>query len=189
MRRVAAAYLAGLLITAPALAAEGTTLGIPDPLWKLANLVLFVAALGWFIGRPLAQFMEERRLGIRKELEEAREKLARAGSLEAEIKERLEAVEKEIAELAERAEREGRAEAERILAETAVEEERFLRRVDEEIARRTEETRQTLARDTAELTTQMARELLEREVTGADRERILERSLAALKNVDGKDRS
>jgi len=188
MRRPAALALATFVLTSsPALAAEGTTLGIPDTLWKTFNLLLFVAALGWFIGRPLGRFLEERRRGIRQELQAAREKLARAEALQAEVEERLAAVEEEIAAIAGCAEREGKAEAERILAETAAEEERFLRRVEEEIARRTAETRQTLARDTADLTVRMARELLAREVTDADRERILQRSLEALENVDGKD--
>ncbi len=187
MRRIAGPFVAALLLAAPALASEGTTLGIPDTLWKLVNLLLFVAALGWFIGRPLAVFLEERRAGIRKELEAAREKLAKAEMLQAEVEQKLAAVEEEIAAIRERVEREGRAEAERILAEAAAEEERFLKRVEDEIARRTAETRQVLARDTADLTVQMARELLAREVDDADRERILERSLAALKRLDGKD--
>ncbi len=188
MRRLAGpALLSMILVAPPALAAEGTTLGIPDGIWKLLNLVAFLAALGWFIGRPLTRFLEDRRAGIRTELEAAREKLARAETLQAEVEQRLASVEREIEAIRERAEREGRAEAERILAEAAAEEERFLKRVEDEIARRTTETRLTLARDTADLTAQMARELLEREVNDADRKRILERSLAALKNLDGKD--
>jgi len=174
------------VLSVPAWAAEGKTLGIPDPIWKTVNLILFIAALGWWIGRPLARFLEERRLKIQNDLAEAQEKLKRAEALQGQVAERLAAVERELEEVKERAEREGKAEADRILAEASREEERFLKRVEEEIARRTAETRAQLARDTAELTVQMARELLEREVTDADRKRILARNLKALEGLEGR---
>lgn len=181
--RVAAATVLIAAIAAPALAAEGgeSFLGIPLPLWKAVNLVAFLAALVWFVGRPLGRFLESRRDGIRYELDEARHKLEEAEKLRAEVLKRLDEVESEVAEMRARAEREGEAERDQILAAAAEEDQRLLRRVEDEITRRTAETRQRLAEDTAALTAELARELLEREITESDRQRVLERSLVALR--------
>ncbi len=181
--RIVSATMLLVGLAAPALAAEGgeAFLGIPMPLWKAVNLVLFLGALVWFVGRPLGRFLESRREGIRFELEEARRKLAEAEDLRAQVLKRLEEVEGEVSELRTRAEREGEAERERILAAAGEEEQRLLRRVEAEITRRTAETRQHLAEDTAALTAELARELLEREITESDRQRVLERSLVALR--------
>lgn len=186
MRPAALFFVALVLTAAPAAAAEGTTFGIPNPWWKLLNLILFLFALVWFIGRPLGRFLEDRRRGIRASLDEAQEKLERAEALRAEIGERLQRVEGEVAELRARAESEAHAEAEQIAEETKAEEQRFLQRVEDEIDRRTAETRQQLARDAIDLTAQMAKELLENELTDTDRTRLLEKSLAAMGSLKRK---
>jgi F-type H+-transporting ATPase subunit b len=186
MRPVILCFLALTAVAAPVAAAEGTTFGIPDPWWKLVNLLIFLFALIWFIGRPLGRFLEDRRLGIRAALDEAQEKLERAEALRAEIAVRLERVESEVAEVRERAEREAQAEAEQLAAETGTEERRFLRRVEDEIERRTAETRRQLARDAVDLTAEMAKELLAKELTDADRARLLDKSLAAMGSLQRK---
>jgi F-type H+-transporting ATPase subunit b len=161
--------------------------GIPDFVWLSVNLTLFLYLLQRFVGRPMAAFLETRRAGIADDLERARGQLVEADTLRAEMGRRLGELEAEIARLAERAEADSRAEAERIAQQTREEETRFLRRIDEEISRREAETRQRLASDTAALTAQLARELLEREMTDDDRRRVLERSLAAMRAVGGKE--
>jgi len=183
MRRtiLTACYLT--LLAAPAWAGEGTTFGIPDGWWKLVNLIAFLFVLIWFVGRPLGRFLDARRHDIQNQFEEAQEKVREAERLQAEVAKRLEDMEREVRELRERAEREGRAEVERIEADAAAEEERFLRRVEDEIERRTAETRKQLAEDTARLTAQIARDLLSREITDADRKRLLEKSVAAMRSI------
>jgi F-type H+-transporting ATPase subunit b len=168
----------------PARASEGGShLFIPDAIWLPVNLAVFLFFLYWFVGRPIARFLESRKESIATELSEAESKLVQAEELRAQVLERLEQVEGEMVELKQRAEREGQEEAERIAAESEAEEERFLRRLDDEIVRRRVETRNALAQETAALTAQLAHELLEREMTEADRKRILERSLRALQTL------
>ncbi len=186
MRKAFVGAAAFALVAAPAWAGEGTTFGIPDPWWKLLNLLTFLAVLIWFIGRPLGRFLDARRRNIGQQFEDAREKLERAEALRAEVEERLASVQKELEQLRARAEREAKAEVARIEAEAEAEEKRFLGKVDEEIARRTADVRRRLAEDTAALTAQMARELLSKEMTDADRARLLERSLAALRSLEEK---
>ncbi len=167
---------------------EGQThLGIPDYIWLPVNLILFLYVLSRLVGKPMMASLESRRNGIAEELQNARKQLEEADRLQADAAKRLTDVESEIAELRARAEQDGAAEAERIADQTKVEEERFLNRVEDEISRREAETRARLAQDATDLTAQLARDLLEREMTDDDRRRVLERSLDAMKSLEGKE--
>ena len=148
-----------------------------------ANLTVFMYLLARFVGRPMASFLQVRREGIAEQLERAQRKLEEARQLRAEVQARLERVEEEMAAIGERARREGEVEAEEIAVQTARDEERMLRRVEEEISRKQAEARHNLARETAELTAQLTREVLSSELSDADRRRVMERNLAALRTV------
>jgi len=164
----------------------GNFFGLSEGVVKVlfaANLTVFMYLLARFVGRPMASFLHVRREGIAEQLERAQRKLAEAEALRAEVRERLDRVEQEMAQLTERARREGQAEAEEIAVQTARDEERMLRRVEEEIQRRQAEARHNLARETAELTAQLTREVLASELSDADRRRVMERNLAAMRAV------
>jgi F-type H+-transporting ATPase subunit b len=168
----------------------GNFFGIPEsalPFLFAANLTLFLWLLARFVGKPIASFLEARRQGIAEELEQARAKLVEAESLRDEVHRRLAEVEREVEEMKVRAERDGAAEAEQIAVQTAADQERFLRRVDEEIRRRTAEARDNLAHETAELTAKLTKQVLEKEITGEDRRRILDESLSAMPSATGKE--
>jgi F-type H+-transporting ATPase subunit b len=168
----------------------GNFFGLPDavlpPLFA-ANLTLFLWLLARFVGRPMASFLEARGEGIADELAQARRRLAEAESLRDEVRRRLDEVEREVEAMKARADRDGAAEAEEIAAQTAREQQRFLERVDEEIRRRTTEARTTLSRETAELTARLTKSLLDKELTGGDRRRILDASLTAMRSADSGD--
>jgi len=163
----------------------GNFFGLPDALLPplfAANLTLFLWLLARFVGRPMASFLEARREAIGDELEQARTKLAEAESLRDEVGRRLAEVEREIDAMKARAEQAGAAEADEIAKQTAHDQERFLQRVDEEIRRRTAEARDALSKETAELTARLTKQLLDEELTGEDRRRILDRSLSAIRS-------
>jgi F-type H+-transporting ATPase subunit b len=151
-----------------------------------ANLTLFLWLLARLVGRPISGALDNRRGDIGDQLKQADDKLSEAEQLRGEVSQRLDQVEQEVAQLAERAEQDGQAEAREIAEQTSAEQERFLVRVDEEIARRHAEARQNLAQEAAALTAQLTRELLERELTDDDRQRILDRSLAAMRAAEEK---
>lgn len=165
----------------------GKHLGIPDYFWLSVNLTVFLYLLQRYVGRPMGAFLETRREGIVEELANARAQLEEADRLQADVTRRLAAVEEEIAALKVRSEADGKAEVERIVQQTALDEERFLRRIDDEISRREAETRARLIEDTADLTAQMARDLLSREMTDADRRRVFDRGIGAMRRFEGED--
>lgn len=168
----------------------GNFFGIPEsalPVLFAANLTLFLWLLARFVGRPIVSFLDARQAGIADELEQARAKLAEASALRDEVQKRLAEVEREVVEMRERAERDGEAEAAEIATQTETDRERFLRRVEEEIGRRTAEARDHLSRDTAELTAKLTKELLRGEITGDDRRRLLDESVAAMRSTATKE--
>jgi len=188
VKRISIALPVLLLIAGPAFASgdafKESYLGVPAWVWLAANLLLFVFLLARWIGKPLAAFLDSRAESITCELADARRKVADAEALTVQANERLAQMEVEVEALKERAGREAEAEVERIAEQARAEEARLLKRVEDEISRRTNETRKTLVADTAALTAQLARDLLARETTDADRHRVLERGLAAMKTLD-----
>jgi F-type H+-transporting ATPase subunit b len=145
-----------------------------------ANLTLFLWLLARFAGRPIVGALGTRQQDITNELETAKKRVQEAHELRQEVQQRLDQVETEVAELRERAAREGQAEAAEIEQQTAADEQRFLKRIDEEITRREAEAKDNLAKETATLTAQLTKELLKKELSDADRQRILDRSLSAM---------
>jgi len=163
--------------------------GVPDYIWLSANLTLFLYLLERYVGRPMAAFLESRRDGIAEELDNARRQLQEADNLQADVSRRLSGLEEEITQLETRALSDGEAEAATIEEQGKQEEKRFLQRVDEEITRREAEARARLAQDAADLTAQLARDLLEREMTDEDRQRVFERSLDAMRDIESKEQA
>lgn len=161
-------------------------LGIPSFFWWALNLTVFLYLLARYVGRPIGEFLESRKDTIAAELRQAREKLAEAEAMKAEVLSRLDKIEGEVAAIRNRAEEQGRNEADRIAEQAKVEEERFLRRVGDEISRRQEETRQVLIQETQQLTAKMAEDLLKKHMTEADRKRVLGESIEALRAVEGR---
>jgi F-type H+-transporting ATPase subunit b len=152
-----------------------------------ANLTLFLYLLNKFVGQPINETLKTRGEDVKANLAEARDKLAEADKLRAEVSERLAKVEAEVVEMQERAEALGKSEAEKIDAQAREDEARFMHRVDDQIARRQAETRLQLAKDTAALTAQLTKDLLAKTMTDEDQQRVLTHSLGALENLPDKE--
>jgi F-type H+-transporting ATPase subunit b len=162
----------------------GNFFGLPDVAVQVlfaANLTLFLWLLARFAGRPIVGALDARRDGIGEELKLAKTRVQEAEDLRREVQQRLGQVEDEVAELKDRAERDGQAEVEEIERQTANDEERFLKRIDEQIARREAEAKENLAKETSALTAQLTKELLQKELSDADRSRLLDSSLEAMR--------
>lgn len=175
-----------LLLASPESAAEAEEtakfLGLPMWIWQLANLVLFVGLLLYFVAKPLGAAFRKRQEDIEERRRDAEKKRAAVENLAAEIRSRTAAIEKEMVEIRARGRADGE-EAQRALAERAdAESERIRREAAEEIERRLETARAELRRAAAALTASEATEILAKEITAADRERLLEDSVARLEN-------
>ena len=157
-----------------------TFLGLPLWIWEIANLLLFLGLLLYFVARPLAAAFRQRQVEVERRLKEAQRQRAEAARLEAEVHERLDRLTREIDEI--RARGIGDGETERLaLAERADREvERVRREAEQELARRLAAARDELQRAAADLTASAAGDLLARQITEEDRRRLLEQSVARL---------
>lgn len=164
-----------------------TKLGIPVWFWLALNLTVFLFLLNKYVGKPISEALGQQGEEVKASLAQARDKLAEAETLRAEVRARLDKVEAEVVEMQERAQTQGQAEAEKIDAAAREEEARFMRRVDEQIGRRQVETREQLAKDTAELTAKLTKDLLAKTMTSDDQQRVLVHSLDALSDLKGKE--
>lgn len=169
-----------------ALLAEGgeehaaTFLGLPMWLWQMANLILFLGLLVYFIARPLAQAFRKRQEDVRQRLARAEQLRNEAVRLEADIHERLARLDRELAEIRARGIAEGESERAALLERAEREGQRLLKDATEEIERRLDLARDGLKTAAADLVTSAARGLVAQQITEEDRRRLLQESLDRL---------
>jgi F-type H+-transporting ATPase subunit b len=156
-------------------------LGLPLWIWQLLNLGLFLAVLLYFVAKPLGEAFRKRQLEIEERRKEAEKQRASVERLASDIRERTAKVEREIEEIRKQGRADGE-EARRSLAAKADEEGARIRKdAEEEIDRRVLAAREELRRAAADIAGKAASEILAREITSADRERLLADGLSRLK--------
>ncbi len=168
------------------LSAEGEhsagPLGIPNVIWQSVNLIGFLAALFYFVARPMTRLFRQRQLDIERRLQEAQERRAEAARLESEIHERMARLDRDVAEILARGVAEGEAARVELISRADQDAENVRRQAEEEIGRRLEAARQELRQAVAELTASAARELVTAQMTEEDRRRLLAESIARLES-------
>jgi ATP synthase F0 subunit b len=161
----------------------GKVLGIPEWLWQLANMVLFLGVLVYFIARPLAEAFRKRQVDVEERLKLARERRAEAARFEAEIHERMTRLEREVAQIGARGAADGEAERQALLDRASQESQRILQGSQEEIQRRLAAAKTQLRATASDLAASAATAILSREITGEDRRRLLTDSVSRLKDA------
>lgn len=176
------------LVTPALLTLAGTALasgggeegGSSSLLFSVLNFVLILGVIFYFARKPVAEYLEQRRQGIQRSLEDSAKLLSdaeaklqdwndRAGRLDAELSE-IRATSRRIAE----EEREeilahARANAERIQNDARV-------AVDQELLR----ARRVLAEEAGELAIDLAAKLLADQVTDDDQQRLFDEFLSSV---------
>lgn len=155
-------------------------LGLPLWIWQLANLLLFLGVLFYFLARPLAAAFRRRQVEVEQRLTEARGRRLEAARLEAEIRERMDRLGRELSEIRVRGSEEGEREKRALFERAEQESERVRREAEAEIGRRLTEAKEELRRTAADLTSAAARQILSAQITDADRRRLLEESVGRL---------
>jgi F-type H+-transporting ATPase subunit b len=156
-------------------------LGIPMSVWQIANLVLFLAVLIYFVARPMSAAFRKRQAEIEERRREAEKQRAEAQKLTAEIRERTARIESDIEEIRKQGLAEGQIARTELAARADQEAARVSREAQEEIDRRVAAAREELRRVAADLTASTAQSILSKEITDADRQRLLSESVQKLK--------
>ncbi len=178
MRASGRALLAAALAlqAGPAVAAGGgeASGSIGDLLYPVLNLAILVAALVYFGRKPIADFFAERRSSIQGELEQAAELYRKAEEQHARWQRRLVDLEGELDGIRTRARERAESERAHILADAQATADRIRRDATSAVDRELLRARERLREEASDLAIELAGNLLREQVTGADRERLLD---------------
>jgi F-type H+-transporting ATPase subunit b len=159
------------------LEAPKTYFGIPGWILKFANMLLFLGVLGWFLGKPIKKALNDRRVQIQTEADEARARRAKADQLAADIQDRLTRIENDVNAIHERAQAEGEKQKRELIAAAEAEARKILQSARNEVDNRLKHARHELTEYAGELATQRAEQILREKVTDKDRERLFDESV------------
>jgi F-type H+-transporting ATPase subunit b len=152
-------------------------------IWPIANFVVLVGALWYFLRKPIATHFTDRHAAIRKDLDEAAGLRAAANEQLAEIERKLKALPGEIAALGTRGAEEIAAEEQRISTAAAAERDRLLEEMRREIDLQVRLARREILEHAADLAVQLAGERLQKEITPADHARIVDQYLGQVRTA------
>lgn len=149
--------------------------------WPVANFIIFVAVLNYFLKKPLTDYLASRSATIRKDLVEAAELRSSATAQLATIEQKLQALPGELAALRTRGAEEITAEEQRIAAAAIADRERLLDQTRREIDLQVRLAKKEILEHAADLSVQLATDRIKKEVTPADQDRLVDRYLTQVK--------
>ncbi len=155
--------------------------GLSGLLWPVANFIVLVGALYYFLGTPFTEYLGGRSSQIRKDLLDAAELNRTATAQLADIDRKMKALPAELEALRTRGAQEIAAEEERIASAAAADRTRLLTQTRREIEVRLQTAQRELSDHAAELALNLARQRLAREMTPADHTRLVDRYVDQVK--------
>jgi F-type H+-transporting ATPase subunit b len=158
-----------------------------ESLWaflsRIANFVILAGGLVYLLRSPLGKYLGARAEQIRLDLVNAAHTRRNATEELARIDSRLKALPAEVEALKTRGLAEVRAEQVRITEAATAERDRLLEQARREIDQQVAAARRSLKQDAADLVVGIARRRIEREITDADRGRLVDRYVAQVKTA------
>ena len=149
--------------------------------WPVANFIIFVGVLYYFLNQPIRDYLATRSSAIRKDLVEAAELRNTANDQLAKIDAKLKALPGEITALRTRGAEEIKAEEQRISQQAAADRDRLLEQTRREIDLQVRLAKKDILEHAANLSVQLATDRIKKEVTPADQERMVDRYLSQVK--------
>ena len=149
--------------------------------WPVANFIIFIGILYYFLNQPIREYLTTRDATIRKDLVEAAELRAAATTQLAAIEQKVQALPGELAALRTRGAEDIKAEEQRIAAQAAADRDRLLEQTRREIELQVRLAKKEILEHAANLSVQLASERLKNEVTPADQDRLVDRYLTQVK--------
>ena len=149
--------------------------------WPVANFIIFIGILYYFLNQPIRDYLATRDATIRKDLVEAAELRAAATAQLAAIEQKVQALPGELATLRTRGAEDIKAEEQRIAAQAAAERDRLLEQTRREIELQVRLAKKEILEHAANLSVQLASERITNEVTPADQDRLVDRYLTQVK--------
>ena len=149
--------------------------------WPVANFIIFVGVLYYFLNQPIRDYLAARSTAIRKDLVEAAQLRAAANDQLAQIEAKLQALPGELSALRARGADEIKSEEQRIAQQAAADRDRLLEQTRREIDLQVRLAKKEILEHAANLSVQLATERIRKDVTPADQERLVDRYLSQVK--------
>ena len=156
---------------------EKTYFGIPGWALKLANMILFVGVLAYFVGGPVKKGFAERSAAIRRAADEARQRREKADRMASDIQARLSAIEAEVRAIHERAVAEGERQKRELITAAEAESQKILAAARTEVDNRLKHARTELTEYAGQLASERAEQILREKITDTDRKKLFQESL------------
>lgn len=164
---------------------EKTYFGIPGWILKLANMILFIGVLVYFVGGPVKKAFAERSAAIRRAADEARERREKADRMAGDIQARLAAIEAEVRAIHQRAIAEGERQKRELLTAAEAESQKILAAARTEVDNRLKHARTELTEFAGQLASERAEQILREKITEADQRKLFQESLREVGEVRG----
>ena len=149
--------------------------------WPVANFIIFLGILYYYLNKPFKEYLAGRSSTIRKDLLEAAELRANANAQLAAIEQKLQALPRELDVLRRRGAEEIESEEHRIALAAAADRDRMLEQTRREIELQVRIAKKEILDHAADLSVQLATERIKKEVTPADHDRLVDRYLSQVK--------
>jgi F-type H+-transporting ATPase subunit b len=174
-----------MVLAGPASAADDSHAGGLELMIKTAiNLVLLLGVIFYFARKPVLEYFDSRRRTIKEDLTGAAAELTDAEATYAKWQRRLIDLETELEEIRTTSRHRAESERERIIADAHTAAERIRNNASAAITQELRRAREQLREEAAQLAIEMAADRLAREVTAADRDRLLDEFIDRVEQGD-----
>ncbi len=169
----------------PAYASDPSVGGLQAFLWPALNLAILIAVLVYFGRKPLRAYFEKRRSEVQGVLQSAADQLATAETTYAKWQRRTVDLEVELNEIRAMSRQRAEAEREKIIDDARATAERIRRDATTAVELELRRAREILREEATQLAIELAGERLSREVTEADRDRLIDEFIALIASTPG----
>lgn len=167
------------LIASVAIAAEAghAEVGWKDWLYKVINFAILVFLIVYFLGKPIKNFLAQRKELIEKSIREAQEAKELAQKALQEVEEKLKLKDKEVQEILDTARKIGEQEKQQIIQETDKLREKILEQAKTNIEFELKMAKDALRLEAAELAIELSEQKLKEKITPEEQQRLLQESI------------
>lgn len=158
-------------------------LGLPTWIWKVANMLIFLGALVYFLKTPISNALADRKAGIQRAAEEAKARRAKSDQIASDIQARLAQLEDEIKNIHERAQQEGERQRRELIAAAETEAKKILAQAQAEVDNRLKNARHELTEYAGQLASERAEQILRDRITPDDQKKLFDESLREVAEV------
>ncbi|HVE71652.1 MAG TPA: ATP synthase F0 subunit B [Thermoanaerobaculia bacterium] len=162
---------------------EQTYFGIPGWILKIANMVLFISVLAYFVGGPVKKAFAARSEAIKRAADEARERREKADRMAGDIQARLSAIEAEVQAIHARAVAEGERQKRELTVAAEAESKKILAAARTEVDNRLKHARTELTEYAGQLAAERAEQILREKITEQDQTKLFQESLREVGEV------